>query len=123
MTRRAILAGSAATAAPLMRDFPVFNSTPSPDLAEMHRLAAEAEAAYAVYDRIAENELDGETEAFGRFIDLEDAVRMVPATSIEGVVFKLRHIMADALWPDVESCLARPIILIAADLERIGGAP
>ncbi len=64
------------------------------------------------------------TVTLDRFCDLEYAVRTTPAATLDGVRFKLRHMIADTCWQDCEEHFAEPIRLIADDLDRIAeGVP
>ncbi len=56
--------------------------------------------------------------ALDRFNVLESAVRTTPAATLDGVRFKVRHLIADAAWGD-EGWYTAPIQQIADDLDRL----
>ena len=58
-------------------------------------------------------------EACCRHCDLEQAMRTEPAKTVEGVLFKLKHLCDDDAWKDESDHVKAPIDQVIADLERI----
>ena len=131
-TRRQVLTGTAAVLA--MGTVPAAANVP--DDSEIYRLARECEMAHATWHR-ANNEVEAALDAsakypvlstmeeansplFTRFCDLERQVRTMPAKTLEGVLFKLRHLTQDCEWGYGDSGWYEPPVEQAiVDLERM----